>query len=103
MASRTVASTIRRALVVQVLALTLLAVLGVGGVLTYRAINVRSRATADALVNLRLVEREIVSAETGLRGYALTTEARFLAPYEQAFPRIEDGLARLEAHPDEVA
>jgi PAS domain S-box-containing protein len=44
-----------------------------------------------------LVEKLIVDEETGLRGYQVTSDARFLAPYYNAEAPMRDTLARLQA------
>jgi signal transduction histidine kinase len=44
-------------------------------------------------MNVRRVARallvELLNAETGARGYALTADAKFLEPYDQATPRVQ--------------
>lgn len=46
--------------------------------------------TSDQLLN------SLLNAETGIRGYGLTEDQKFLAPYQQALPEIEPTLRDLD-------
>ena len=69
-------------------------------VVTVRSLDATSRAqrstsqmTADALG----LERLMVDLETGVRGYMLTDDARFLEPYRTARTQLDDRLDGLAA------
>ena len=51
----------------------------------------------DILQSAELLQRDVRTAETGQRGFLLTGDARYLAPYAQARSRIPDDLQRLDA------
>ena len=59
-----------------------------------------ARAGADRrLLAGEQLRQALVDRETGLRGYLLTRDARFLEPYDAAEGRVRDGLAWLRAAP----
>src|SRR5687768_8890606 len=84
------------------LALVLVVVAGIFGALVLAARDSRSEAD-NALRGRQIVraagaaERSIVDIETGLRGYLLTGEERFLEPYEAGRASYRDRLDRLDA------
>ena len=45
----------------------------------------------------RLIETLVVDEETGLRGYQVTSDPRFLQPYNVAEPRMEQAIAQLRS------
>lgn len=53
--------------------------------------------TAEILQTTETLQRNLRTAETGQRGYLLTGDPSYLAPYEQARRRIPDNLERLRA------
>jgi signal transduction histidine kinase len=53
---------------------------------------------AQARTNLRDVRLELLDAETGQRGYLLTGNRGYLAPYEKALSTIDASFGRLERH-----
>jgi signal transduction histidine kinase len=56
-----------------------------------------AREAREALIALDAVEKLVIDLETGLRGYVITREARFLAPWNEAraaLPRRARGLER---------
>ena len=55
----------------------------------------RVRHTLDVLQHVELLGSALKDAETGQRGYLLTHDSRYLAPYESAHGRIAGELARL--------
>jgi PAS domain S-box-containing protein len=59
-----------------------------------RALVLRTNAISQELVELQAHIRE---AETGQRGYLLTGQERYLAPYERAIAQIPEDLVQLEA------
>jgi len=84
-----------------------LAVLLASGILGYR--NVQRLRTHDRLVShthevigeLEGLIGTLISAETGHRGYLLTMDPRYLAPYRQAVKTVPDALVRLHALTDD--
>jgi signal transduction histidine kinase len=92
---QSVAGVVRAVVVVQAVAGVVVAVLFVGFLAVYRT---QAQAVSDRqerLLDLRDLRSEIISAETGLRGYLLVEQVSFLTPYREAFPRIERGFAEL--------
>src|SRR3954453_22549329 len=57
------------------------------------------RATSDARYALAAVQKLTLDLETGVRGYLLTHDRTFLAPYEQARRQLPDELATLAGVP----
>src|SRR5215218_2906065 len=89
------------------LALVLVVIAGIFGALLLAADD--SRDEAESAAGGRQIgkavyaaERSLVDIETGLRGYLLTGEARFLEPYETgraSYRERLDTLARLVRNP----
>ncbi len=86
------------------LALAIVALGLVGGVAlilsTIRAEQAHRAQAArsnEIVVLLRDLARDTVNAETGQRGYFITLDRRYLAPYEAADVRYREVLARLKA------
>jgi len=98
-----VASTVRHAVTVQAVAGLLIAIVAVSFFADYRSQAGRVGRQQERLLQLRDLRGELLSAETGLRGYLLVSRPAFLAPYQQAFPRIArlSGQLRTAATPDE--
>ena len=65
--------------------------------LGYRSEAQRSDQVRESLLALQALRAEVLSAETGLRGYTITRDPSFLAPYERAWPVIARELAQLRA------
>src|SRR4051812_41809221 len=57
--------------------------------------------TTDALTGVADVQRLALDLETGVRGYVLTADRSFLAPYENARRELPGELARLAAVPND--
>ena len=53
-------------------------------------------AEADASLALEAVEQDLIDAETGQRGYLLTQDPAYLAPYDAARARIDRDLGDLQ-------
>jgi CHASE3 domain sensor protein len=64
-------------------------------VISLREDDSRARKSSDVLLQALAVERSVVDLETGLRGFLLTGQARFLEPYEQARERLPAQLGSL--------
>ena len=63
--------------------------------------NARVRRSELVLRTASDAERAVVDAETGLRGYVITTDPAFLAPYRTGVPAATARLDRLEALVDD--
>jgi CHASE3 domain sensor protein len=82
-------------------AAVLLIVAGVFGVLALsigvlRQDAVRDGRSEEVLQSSNMSERLVIDLETGLRGYLLTGQRRFLEPYSQALLGLAQQLPRLE-------
>jgi signal transduction histidine kinase len=68
----------------------------------WRAANSLQRLTdmAQARTNIQALERGLLDAETGQRGYLLTHRKEYLRPYERALQRIDEALRQLAEHYD---
>lgn len=53
---------------------------------------------ATARVNIQGLQRSLVEAETGQRGYLLTGRTEYLQPYREALVALDDTFLALEAH-----
>lgn len=98
------ASTVRNAVTAQALAGLLIGIVGAGFFADYRSQSGRVGRQQERLLQLRDLRAELLSAETGLRGYVLVSRPEFLTPYRQAFPRIRQLSVQLRttATPDEL-
>ena len=86
---------VRRSAVVQIGLVALLVVVAVGTFLSYRDGVRRADSVRQTLLALQALRGEVLSAETGLRGYTLSRQPSFLAPYRNAFGRIDEQERRL--------
>jgi signal transduction histidine kinase/DNA-binding response OmpR family regulator len=64
-------------------------------VVNLRADDRNARSSSDLLLASFAVERSVVDLETGVRGFLLTGQSSFLAPYVQARERLPAQLASL--------
>jgi signal transduction histidine kinase len=85
---RSIRSIIRRAVAVQTLVVIGLIGLMLGGLLLERSVAANERKDEAILLNLETLEFQVLNAETGFRGFALSHKEPFLAPYREAFPQI---------------
>lgn len=53
---------------------------------------------ATGRINIQVLQRSVVEAETGQRGYLLTDRKEYLQPYREALTALEDTFRALEAH-----
>src|SRR4051812_26177097 len=88
-------------------ALTLIAVVVAGMFVTMvetvrslETISQENRRATDMTQSTLHLERIVVDLETGVRGYMLTNDPRFLEPYEKGRARIEAQLAQLDSLSD---
>jgi signal transduction histidine kinase len=94
------------AAVLPIALLVLVSVVLTGVVLYMRAVTGRVGQVDRVIGEMNLVERQVVDQETGLRGYLLTGDEAFLAPYraaEQKLPASAQELRALVADPSQVA
>jgi signal transduction histidine kinase len=72
----------------QVVMVAFVLLLASAGIVSYRAASDRARETEGTLVAVEQLRGEVLSAETGLRGYVLTGRDDFLQPYTSGVPRV---------------
>ena len=81
---------IDRAILMQTLFVLAVIALATGVVLLERSIATSERDDLETLLKLETFEFQVLNAETGFRGYALSHRDPFLKPYREAFPAIAD-------------
>src|SRR3954447_26801559 len=88
-------------------ALTLIAVVVAGMFVTMvetvrslETISQENRRATDMTQSTLQLERTVVDLETGVRGYMLTNDPRFLEPYEKGRTRIDAQLTQLQTLAD---
>ncbi|QKD83859.1 PAS domain S-box protein [Thermoleptolyngbya sichuanensis A183] len=64
---------------------------------TLGGIRRQIEATRDVITATDNVLIDLLNAETGVRGYGITRDTSYLAPYKRAKASLDDSLARLEA------
>ena len=79
------------------LAMFLVIVLAIRTVEAERSEREQAQLTNEVLNELRDIDRASLNAETGQRGYLLTLDRRYLAPYFAGRDQIEPSLKRLRA------
>jgi two-component sensor histidine kinase/CHASE3 domain sensor protein len=82
---------------VTALAMALLIVLAIRTIEVERAEREQAQRTSEILNQLRDISRASLNGETGQRGYMLTYDRRYLAPYYAGRDRIDPSLKRLRA------
>jgi two-component system, OmpR family, sensor kinase len=91
---------LRRTFVAQTGALALIVGMSVALVLAGGALLERNRQEEESIIELQRLRAEIVTAQSSVRGYAITGNLRFLGPYRQAVPAtrttFEDARSVLE-------
>jgi signal transduction histidine kinase/CheY-like chemotaxis protein len=94
-ATATAGQVLRRLTRFQGLTMVVVILIASTSILSYRSAADRVRQTDATLYDLELLRGEVLSAETGMRGYVLTEKQSFLAPYREALPRIDAAGTRL--------
>lgn len=90
--------TINAALVaVTALAMILVVVLAIGTIEVERAQRDQAQRTSEVLDQLRDINRAALNGETGQRGYLLSLDRRYLAPFLAGRDQLEPSLERLRA------
>lgn len=85
---QSLAAIIRRAVALQTLLLVAVIGLALAGYLLERSVAAGERKDQTVLLRLSSFEFQVLNAETGFRGFALSHREPFLAPYREAFPAI---------------
>ena len=77
--------------------LALLAIVGTAGWLSARTVEHTDEVILERQIRMVTgnIQVAMLDAETGQRGYVLTGEERYLAPYSAAIPVAHEGLAKL--------
>jgi PAS domain S-box-containing protein len=89
--------TLRQAMVLPVVACLFLAAILLWQIRSSNS-TVNLMQLSDQRITLAtLIERLTVDEETGLRGYQVTADARFLKPYRDAAAPLQDAVARLQS------
>jgi CHASE3 domain sensor protein len=83
------------------LLIPVLVILAMAGIVAWEVMQLRTALGwvdhTDRLISeARLTFRSMVDEETGLRGYLLTRRDEFLQPYNEALPRVDAELERLQ-------
>lgn len=79
------------------LAMVLVVVVAIRTIEAERRQREQAQSTSETISELRDISRAALSAETGQRGYLLTLDRRYLAPYFAGRDRFEPSLRRLHA------
>ena len=96
--SRRLARTINAALVaVTALAMIAVVVLAIRTIEVERDQREQAQQTSDIITELSAINRAALSGETGQRGYLLSLDRRYLAPYFAGRDQLEPSLKRLGA------
>jgi CHASE3 domain sensor protein len=79
---------IRRAVTLETLLVAAVIGFALAGVLIERSVASAEQRDEETLTDLATFEFQVLNAETGFRGFALSRKEAFLAPYREAFPQI---------------
>jgi two-component system, OmpR family, sensor kinase len=95
---------LRRTFLAQAGALALIVAMSIGLVLAGGALLERNRQEEESIIELQKLRAEIVTAQSSVRGYAITGNPRFLGPYRTAVPaaRLTFAEARSVLDEDEL-
>jgi signal transduction histidine kinase len=85
---RTLDNIIDRAVLMQTAMVLAVVVLAALAIVLERAISTSEHDSLETLLKLETFEFQVLNAETGFRGYALSQRAPFLEPYRDAFPAL---------------
>lgn len=87
---------LRRTFAAQTGALALIVAVSIGLVVAGGALLEQNRKEEESIIELQRLRAEIVTAQSGVRGYATTGLTRFLKPYRQAVPAARRTFERAE-------
>jgi signal transduction histidine kinase len=95
---------LRRTFAAQTGALALIVAMSIGLVLAGGALLEDNRKEEESIIELQRLRAEIVTAQSSVRGYAITGLPRFLGPYRHAIPAVRRTIERAEGvlEPDEL-
>ena len=79
---------LRRAVTLQTLLVAAVIGVALAGLLLERSVASKERRDQTTLLDLGSFEFQVLNAETGFRGFAISHKDPFLVPYRQAFPQI---------------
>jgi two-component system, OmpR family, sensor kinase len=88
---------LRRSVAAQTIALVLIFALATGVLILGRSLEQRVRGEEESIVALQSLRAEVVSAQSGVRGYQLVRRERFLGPYRAALPAARRTIADLHS------
>src|SRR5688572_5336362 len=95
-------SKIRRGFVGVAIILAFVVTLAVGNSRQFRRAIEDTNRSQETLRGLEEVLITMVDAETGMRGYLITGDERFLEPYNRAVANINSRITRLKSLLDET-
>jgi two-component system, OmpR family, sensor kinase len=88
---------LRRSVAAQTTALVLILALATGLFFVGRGLERRVRGEEESIIALQALRAEVVTAQSGVRGYQLVRRERFLGPYRTAVPAARRTLADVRA------
>jgi two-component system, OmpR family, sensor kinase len=96
---------LRRSVAAQTVALLLILALATGLFFLGRGLEQRVRGEEESIIALQALRADVVSAQSGVRGFQLVRRERFLAPYRAGVPGARRRIAdlRSSSEADELA
>jgi two-component system, OmpR family, sensor kinase len=96
---------LRRSVAAQTVALLLILALATGLFFLGRGLEQRVRGEEESIIALQALRADVVSAQSGVRGFQLVRRERFLAPYRAGVPGARGRIAdlRSSSEADELA
>jgi two-component system OmpR family sensor kinase len=96
---------LRRSVAALTIALVIILVLATGVFFLGRGLEKQVRNEEETIIALQALRADVVTAQSGVRGYTLVESERFLGPYRVSVPAVRRRLADLLAlvEPDERA
>ena len=88
---------LRRSVVALAIALVLILVLAIGVLFLGRGLEKRVRHEEETIITLQALRAEVVSAQSGVRGFQLVRRERFLGPYRAGVPAARRSIADLRS------
>jgi signal transduction histidine kinase len=88
---------LRRSVTAQTTALVLIFAVAIGLFFTGRALENQVRREEESIIALQRLRAEVVTAQSGARGYQLVGRSRFLGPYNRSVPATRRTFADLRS------
>jgi two-component system, OmpR family, sensor kinase len=88
---------LRRTFAAQAAALALIVAMSLGIFLAGGALLEQNRQEEESIIELQRLRAEIVTAQSSVRGYAITGNRRFLGPYRTAVPAASETITAAES------